>query len=261
MSEELLLKYVGLFVISLIRISGFFINLPGFGERTVPNRTKAGLSVFMVIIILPHLVMTQSLPEMPIIGYGFMAMKELTVGLIMGFVVIVSIEALKFAGALAGMQIGLSFVQVANPESSASQAVLAELLQLFSILMFLMLEGHTILTKVLMESFDVIPINQMVFRGTMVEHIVKLTSGIFWLGLQVAMPMICAVILTDLALGIIARTVPRMSVFEIGFAVKIAMGYFMMIVLFPYVSDLVKVLIQKVFGDVSTLMSLMAPVK
>ncbi|MBF0544439.1 MAG: flagellar biosynthetic protein FliR [Candidatus Riflebacteria bacterium] len=259
MTEEFLIKASGIFFVTIIRISGFFMNLPAFGESIVPATIKAGLSTICCLLMLPHLIQTQTLPTMSTLGYGLMAIKELGIGLTMGFVVIITIEGIKFAGALIGVQIGLSFVQVADPESNISQAVFAEFLQLFAILIFLMLEGHLILLRVFFESFDLIPLTQMVFTGDLVSNIMDLTSNIFWLGLQISMPILCAAMLTDIALGIIARTVPRLNVFEIGFALKLSLGFSLMIVCLPFISDITKALIQKVFGNVSLILNLMSP--
>ncbi|MBF0500774.1 MAG: flagellar biosynthetic protein FliR [Candidatus Riflebacteria bacterium] len=259
MSEAAFLNAVGLFLLGLVRISGFYVNLPAFGETTVPNRIKAGLAGLTTLLILPHLIRTQKLPDLSVLGYGFMGFQEMILGITMGFVVLVTIDALKFGGEIMGMQIGFSFIQVVDPESSRSQAVLAEFFQVMVVLLFLMMNGHAILLQAFIQSFDLIPIVSTQLPAAAVEEVVRLTATIFALGLQIAMPIVSVMLVSDIALGIIARTVPRMNIFQVGFAIKILLGFTTLIMLLPFISDFMKDLIQQVYGQVDTILKLMAP--
>ncbi|MFZ2959856.1 MAG: flagellar biosynthetic protein FliR [Candidatus Ozemobacteraceae bacterium] len=259
MTEAAFLNAVGLFLIGMVRISGFFINLPAFGETTVPNRVKAGLSALTTLLILPHLMHTQTLPDLTIFGYALMGFQELVLGLTVGFVVLITIDALKFGGEIMGMQIGFSFVQVVDPESSKSQAVLAEFFQVLMVLLFLIMHGHIILLQAFVQSFDLIPLASTQMPPAMIQEMARLTGAIFWLGLQIAMPIVAVMLVSDVSLGIIARTVPRMNIFQVGFAIKILLGFAVLIMLLPSISDIMKGLINLMYGQVNTALNLMAP--
>ncbi len=256
MTEANFLKAVGLFLISLVRFSGFFINLPAFGEGTIPMRVKAGLAALCSLIVLPHLMKTQTLPELGIIEYGIMGARELVLGLTMGFVVLMSIDCLKFAGELIGMQVGFSFVQVVDPESSRGQAIIAEFFQVLGVLMFLAVSGHIILIQAFVQGFDMVPVAQLKLPDGVIAEVARCSATIFLVGLQVSLPVIAVILIGDVGLGIIARTVPRLNVFQVGFSLKIIGGFLTLIFLFPFMSDLVKYLLNNGYGCLNTLLNL-----
>lgn len=257
MTEAFFLKAVGLFLIALVRFSGFFVNLPVFGESIIPMRVKAGLSTLCALIVLPHLIATQELPDLGVPGYGLMAIKELVLGLTLGFMVMINIDALKFAGQLIGMQVGFSFVQVVDPESNRSQAIVSELLQLLGLIVFLAVNGHLILLQAFAQSFELVPLAGLKVPGGVVAELVRISSMVFWVGLQVSMPVFAVILIGDVGLGIIARTVPRMNIFQVGFALKVLIGLLVLGLSLPFVGDLVKNLLRTVYGDLNTLLNAM----
>lgn len=245
MTEADFLSTVGLFLIGMVRFSGFFLNMPVFGESVIPMRVKAGLSALCSGLLLPHLRVTQVLPQLSVPGYGLMILRELAMGFTIGFVVLMSVECLKFAGELIGMQIGFSFVQVTDPESSKSVSIISEFLQIFMALMFLILGGHLLLLGAFAKSFDIVPLSGLILQGGQISEIVKISVMIFFMGLQIAFPVIAVILLGDVALGIIARTVPRLNIFQVGFALKIVIGLVTLRHLLPLIGDL----INKLLGD------------
>jgi flagellar biosynthetic protein FliR len=257
MTEAFFLRGVGLFLISMVRFSGFFINIPAYGEGIIPMRVKAGISALCALIMLPHLLATQQLPVMGVWDYGFMGIKELAFGMTLGFVVLIMIDSLKFAGEIIGMQIGFSFVQVVNPESTKGQGIVAEFFQTVGTLTFLMIGGHVIILHTFAESFDLVPLAGVGFNRGIVHEVVTLSAIIFKLGLQISTPIIGIILIGDVALGIIARTVPRMNIFQVGFPVKILLGLVTLTLLLPFISDLVKVLTEQTYGHINTLLNYM----
>lgn len=255
MSEELFLKAVGLFLIGLVRFSGFFINIPVFRESYVPLHIKAGLSALCSALVLPHLLKTQSLPQLSVFGYGIMVLKEISIGLLLGYITLLYFDIFRFGGEVIGMQIGFSFVQTIDPESNRNMAIIGEILQLISVLIFLMLNGHLLILLALAKSFDIVPVVALKARPIFVAELVRISSGIFLLGLQIALPIIAMVLVSDVALGLVARTVPRLNIFQVGFAIKVIIGVLGIMLCIPYTADIVKILIQKVFSDISLLVN------
>ncbi len=257
MTEAFFLKSVGMFLIALVRFSGFFINMPVFGESFIPMQVKAGLSAICAGIVLPHLLVTQDLPELSVLGYGLMILRELILGFSMGFMVLILTDILKFAGQLIGMQIGFSFVQVADPGSNISQGIVSEFFQLAGVLTFIMIGGHLLVLQAFYQSFDMIPLAGMKLPSGIVQLVTNYTGMIFVTGIQIAMPIIGVILVGDVGLGIIARTVPKMNVFQIGFALKILMGLTIITILMPFLGDLIKNLIQLSLGHINTMLNAM----
>ncbi len=258
MTEADFLSYVGLFLIGMVRFSGFFLNMPVFGESVIPMRVKAGLSALCSGLLLPHLRATQVLPELSVPGYGLMIVRELALGFTIGFVVLMSVECFKFAGELIGMQIGFSFVQVTDPESSKSVSIVSEFLQIFMALMFLIIGGHLLLLGTFAKSFDIVPLSGLVVQGGQVSEIMNISVMIFFMGLQIAFPVIAVILLGDVALGIIARTVPRLNIFQVGFALKIVIGLFTLMLLLEPIRDLIIKVLGGSIGQITTLLGTMA---
>lgn len=255
MTEAMFLKTIGMFLIALVRFSGFFLIMPVFGESTIPMRVKAGLSALCAIIITPHLLATQSLPELSMPGYGLMAIREMTLGFCVGFIVIIIMDSLRLGGQIIGMQIGFSFVQVADPSSNHSLGIVSEFFQLMGSLFFLIIGGHLLLLQAFYQSFDIIPLAKLQITAGVVEEIILYSRMIFFCGLKIAMPIIGVILVGDVGLGIIARTVPKMNIFQVGFSLKILGGLSILLLLMPHISDLIKYLINLSIGEVNTIIN------
>ena len=240
MTEAAFLNGVGLFLIALVRFSGFFLNTPVFSDNLAPFRVKAGLCALCSILILPHLIATQTLPDLSVVGYGIMAIKELTLGFTMGFIVMFLSSALRMGGNIIGMQIGFSYAQVADPGSNQSIGIVSEILQLAGSLLFLFLNGHLIILQAFFQSFQMVPPAGLVLTGSVVTEILLYSKMVFICGLQIAMPIIAVVLIGDVALGIIARTVPKMNIFQLGFAIKILGGFIVIYAFLDRLGDVVQ---------------------
>jgi flagellar biosynthetic protein FliR len=240
MTEAAFLNGVGLFLIALVRFSGFFLNTPVFSDNLAPTRVKAGLCALCSILMLPHLIATTTLPNLSVVGYGIMAIKELTLGFMLGFIVLFLTSALRMGGNIIGMQIGFSYAQVADPGSNQSVGIISELFQLSGSLLFLFLNGHLIILRAFYQSFQMVPPAGLILTNGVVEEVLLYSRMIFLCGLQIAMPIIAVVLVGDVALGIIARTVPRMNIFQLGFAVKIIGGLIVVYFFIDCLADVIK---------------------
>lgn len=255
MTEAFFLKTVGMFLIAMVRFSGFFLVMPVFGESAIPMRIKAGLSALCAIIITPHLLSTQALPELSMPGYALMAVREMTLGFCVGFIVIIIMDSLRLGGQIIGMQVGFSFVQVADPASNHSLGIVSEFFQLMGSLFFLIIGGHLMLLQAFYQSFELIPLAKLQITAGVVEEIMLYSRMIFVCGVQIAMPIIGVILVGDVGLGIIARTVPKMNIFQVGFALKILGGLIILLILMPHISDMIRHLINLSIGEVNTVIN------
>ncbi len=246
-----------MFMLALIRFSGFFILTPVFGESSIPMRIKAGLSALCALIVTPHLLANQNLPELSASGYGIMAVREMTLGFCIGFVILMVMASLRLAGQLVGMQIGFSFVQVADPSSNRSLGIVAEFFQMLGTLTFLVIGGHLLLLQAFFQSFDLIPLNKLQITPGVVEEIILYSRMVFVCGLQIATPIMGVILIGDVGLGIIARTVPKMNIFQVGFSLKILGGLTVLVALIPHIGDFIKHLLKLSMGEVNTVINLL----
>jgi flagellar biosynthetic protein FliR len=257
MTEAAFLNAVGIFLIALVRFSGFFLNIPVYSETIIPMRVKAGLSALCALIILPHLIKTQTLPQLSAIEYGLMALKELILGFSLGYIVLVFVAALRLGGNIIGMQVGFSFVQVADPTSNQGLGIVSEFFQLAGSLTFLFVGGHLLILQAFFHSFQLVPLAGLQLNGSIVEEIALYSRMLFVCGLQISMPIVAVILIGDVALGIIARTVPKMNIFQVGFSLKILGGLAMLIILMPYLGDLIRHLIGMSMDEINLLLGKM----
>lgn len=258
MTEAAFLNGFGLFLMGLLRYSGFFINTPVFSESIIPMRSKAGLAMACALITLPHLIATHDLPTLSIAGYGLAAIRELVLGYSIGYMVLVVMASMRLGGQIIGMQIGFSFVQVADPNSNQSLGIVGEFFQMIATLVFLVIGGHLLLLQTFFQSFDMVPLNGLMLTSGIVEETMLYTRVIFVSGLQIAMPIIGVILIGDVALGIIARTVPKLNIFQVGFSLKILSGLMILTWLMPLLGDFINHLLRLSLGQINTILGQMS---
>ncbi len=178
-------------------------------------------------------------------------------GFLMGYMVIIITDILRLAGQLVGMQIGFSFVQVADPASSQGLGIVSEFFQLSGTMLFLIIGGHLVVLQAFFNSFELIPVAGLHLNKSMVEEVVLYSRMIFTCGTQIAMPIIAIILVGDVGLGIIARTVPKLNIFQVGFSLKIIGGLTILVILMPYLGEIIKDLLSLSITKINLVLSKM----
>lgn len=257
MNAAFFLGAFSLFLMALVRYSTFFITVPVFSETSLPVQPKVGISLFCALITLPHLVATQAPPDFTIPEYGIAIAREMFLGYSIGYVFFVVMAIFRLAGHLCGMQIGLSFVQVADPTSSQSLGVISEFLQMTATLLFLVVGGHLLVLQAFFESFRMVPFNTLRVSQSFIQEMVIYTKMVFICGFQISMPIIAVMLIGNVGLGVIARTVPKLNVFQMGFALKILLGLLVMVIMLPRMGDAAKYFLQLAFEEINTMFNIL----
>ena len=212
------------FLLIFLRVSALLVVAPIFGHRIFLARAKVGLA-FMISLILHPLIVDQGLqvPE-GFFPYALAMMREVGMGITMGFVVLLLFIGIQFAGQLAGLQMGFGIVNVIDPQSSEQVSIIGQFLNILAILIVLVTSGHHMILRGLAASFEAVPLNGVEFKGEIGQKIIELSGDIFILAIQISAPVMIALFLISVALGILARTVPQMNVFIVGFPLQLAVG-------------------------------------
>ena len=229
------LEYVQLYLLVFARISALVFAAPVFGSGGVPPFLKAGLCVALTAACAPALG-TGSIPAL--VGWGSLAMAvlcEVLIGLICGFSVKVLFASIQLAGQLVGFQMGFAIANVVDPLSGDQMSIVAEFMNVFSVLVFLSINAHLWLLSAVLESFRVMPLFSCIVNDTMGGHIVNLGAQMFIVSVKIGAPVIAALLLTTVAFGLVARTVPQMQVFIVAMPAKILIGLVILGVSLPYV--------------------------
>lgn len=222
--------WLAMFLWPFTRITAFLAASPLWGHSSVPNQVKVGLSALLVIIIAPSL---PTLPDVPILSWGglWIMGEQVIIGVAMGTIMLFTYAAVQATGTFIGLKMGLAFATFYDPGSGTDMAVLSRFLYMITLLMFLALNGHLILLEIVATSFQVIPIGLDGLNEGGFLAIVRYSGIIFTTGLLFALPLIGALVMVSIALGILNRAAPQFTVFAIGFPLQILGGIALLMVM------------------------------
>ncbi|SHJ43633.1 flagellar biosynthetic protein FliR [Tepidibacter formicigenes] len=249
MNEALsqIVTYLNLYMIVLSRCIGLFIASPVFGRKNLPNIFKLGFSMILAYIILPY-ISASNLSDIPFLQLLFLAIKELIIGLIIGFIAFVIFSIFFLAGSFIDRDLGFSMANVLDPQYGSQVSISGNFIYILSTLIFLILNGHHYLIRGMINSFYLLPVNSLIkVNDNFFILIIKLLDYIFIYSLKIAIPVIISIFLTNLILGVLARTMPQMNVFVVGMPLKIIFGLAIMSITFPYYIPIIKTIFKDMY--------------
>jgi flagellar biosynthetic protein FliR len=223
----------GRFILVLLRLTTLLALAPFYGLPNVPVRLRIGLALLIALIVTP-LVAVPDLATYSLAGFLLLAMKEAVIGALLAFSLLLVFAAAQFSGHIAGYQMGLAMANTVDPQGQISISVVGEIYYVIAMLLFLAFDGHHFIMRAVVYSFDLIPVDALVLDGGGMRLLIRLSADIFLLAIQLAAPVIAALLTTSVALGLIARTVPQMNVFIVGFPVKVGLGLLVTVLSLPY---------------------------
>ncbi len=216
------------FLLVFIRITGLFVMSPIFGRKNIPGIFKVGFSFLMTIIVVQGVKMPDISAYNSLAGWIVLLGKEFIIGLMLGFVAYLILSAMYIAGQLIDMRIGFGMVNVFDPVSNTQIPITADFYIILTTLFMLITNGHHLMIYALAQSFTQLPIGEAAFTYPLIDQMIKLIASIFDIGFKIAAPITVVIMVTDMALGIISKSVPQMNVFMLGMPVKIIVGLLMM---------------------------------
>lgn len=232
---ETLLQGISVFLLIFCRMTAFFVVAPIFSSRGVPNTFKIGLSAVIALLIVIIQGVNHAIPTD--LSYLLFVIRELLIGLLMGYVALLLFTVIQMAGSFIDIQMGFGIVNVIDPMTGASAPVLGNFKYIFATLLFLSMNGHHYLLDAVIRSYNWMPLSnelfQKIYHGNIAEFLARTFSQAFLLAFQLAAPLVVALFITDVALGFLARTAPQFNVFVIGIPLKILVGLAMLLLLVP----------------------------
>ncbi len=249
------------FLLIFVRISTVIALIPIFGSQQVPPQIKVAISLILSVIIFPAVMSFKpQFPQAFSIGLFFLLVcKEAMVGLIIGFITSFLFAAVQLAGQLIDTEIGFGFVEVADPFTQESITVLGQFQIVIFTILFLLFNGHYFLLLAIQKSFELLPLfSAHLPDGKESFHVTALVGNIFVIALRFAAPIYVTLILTEMALGVVARTVPQINIFFVGMPLKIGIGLWVMIIVLPMLGTLFKQTVEVLMQDIWKLLYLMA---
>ena len=213
----------------MLRVSGFALTAPTFSETVVPRLVKIVLTLGLTFLMAPLVQVPANLSIFS--GAGLLAaVQEVLIGVAIGMVVQLTFEALTFAGQTISMTMGLGFATLVDPQRGANTTVLGQMFMIFGILTYLAVNGHLVLLGALAESFQTLPIGVAHVDKNFGLSVVLWGARVFESGLLIALPAVIALVIVNLALGVVTRAAPQLNLFGIGFTITLLCGFFVLIV-------------------------------
>jgi len=232
-----LTTWLALFFFPFVRILAMVASSPILGNKQIPMRVKIGLSALLTFIIAPTLESNID----PASASGlFVLVQQIIIGLAMGFTLRLIFTSIEMAGDIIGMQMGLGFAIFYDPQNAAYTPIIAQFLGILAALIFLSMNGHLYMLETLAQSFHAFPIGNTVPAASAFHTLVLWGGNIFATALQLALPVIGVLLITNLALGILTRSAPQLNLFAVGFPITLAVGFIAIILLLPYLPPLLE---------------------
>ncbi len=212
-----------------LRIGGFVAAAPLASEKTIPRRVKIVLTLTLAGLLAPLAPVPASLSIFSGVGV-LTAVQEILIGVSIGMVMELAFEALAFAGQTISMTMGLGFATLVDPQRGANVPVLGQLFTIMGTLTYLAINGHLVLLGALANSFQTLPIGGANIDRDFLLAVAVWGARIFETGLLVALPAVIALVIVNLALGVVTRAAPQLNLFGIGFTITLMCGFYVMLV-------------------------------
>lgn len=245
--------WIAAFLFPLARVYGLLAAAPVFNNAAQPRRIRLVASLAITFALAPALPPMPAIPAGSWLGFVILA-RELLLGLILGFTLRIAFAAVDVAGELTGMQMSLSFAVFYDPQNAGQTPVLSEFLGLIVLLLFLAMNGHLLSLSVLAESFRLLPVSLTPFAGGGFTSLFAWSSTLFSAGLLLALPLITALLIANLAMGVLARVAPQLNIFAVGFPVTLMAGFSVLMLSIPYFGTALETLFDHAFRAMAEVM-------
>ncbi|HEY8085391.1 MAG TPA: flagellar biosynthetic protein FliR [Methylophilaceae bacterium] len=231
-SSTQMYAWIAEFFWPFFRIVALIMSAPLFGATGIPSGVKIGISVVLTIIVAPIL---PAMPDIqPASAQGMLIMaQQLLIGFTLGYAIRLVFTAMEMAGHIAGLQMGLGFASFFDPQNSSQVPLMGQFIGVMTMLLFVTLNGHLMMIATLVESFHTLPIGTSM-AGQSLYAVADFGKNIFTWGVQMSLPVIAALTLVNIGLGVLTRASPQLNIFAVGFPLTLGAGFLVLAISVPY---------------------------
>lgn len=248
-----------LYLLVMARFMGVFVQAPLFASHHIPMQVRVGCALVASFAMFPALPLPPNLPD-TLVNLAFAILYQILIGLIIGYVAFLVSAGAQFAGELIDIQLGLSIAASFDPSAGGTINLTRRFQLYLSFLIYLLINGHHFLFKAIAKSYHILPVDRMSYAGSMVEKLIGLSAGIFVVAIQISAPVMAALFITQVALGLLSRVAPQMNVFMLSFPLNIMIGLTLLsLSLVPVVSKAMPGFYQQLNSDLLDLIYTLRP--
>jgi flagellar biosynthesis protein FliR len=226
--------WLGSFFWPFVRISAMMMAAPVFGARMLPVRIRIIMAMSISILTVPLL------PPVPVVDpISFSAVgilfQQILIGIATGFIIQMVFQSLVIAGEAIANGMGLGFARMVDPANGVQVPVISQFFVVLATLLFVILNGHLLLIQLIVRSFEVLPIAETGLSLPAIKAVVNWGSQMFIGGLMIGLPAVTALLVVNIAMGVITRAAPQLNIFAVGFPLMILLGFIFLSATLPSV--------------------------
>ncbi|MDR1260354.1 MAG: flagellar biosynthetic protein FliR [Oscillospiraceae bacterium] len=244
------------FFLMFARMVGFVVFNPLFGKKNVPVMIRvifcAALAFSAFLIFDTPLDFDE---KMPMLGFCTMIFLELAFGFLLGFCCELAMSVLTTGGELIDTQMGFSMNRLYNPAAGSETAISGALVGGLFTLVFFLTNSHLNLVNIIFQSFRVLPIGKMPKFNMLCSYLLSFNKNILTMSLKIAMPMVAAILIMDIGLGVLMKAAPQINVFVLNVYVKFIIGFILLLKLCPMFVEFSHNLTDKMFSNIESLLA------
>jgi flagellar biosynthetic protein FliR len=219
-----LLEAISAYLWPFLRIGAFVMVMPVIGSSFVPVRVRLLLATALTLVMAPVLPATPATEFLSLAGV-MMTMQEIAIGIAMGFLVQMLFDAITLGGQVIAMSMGLGFAVFLDRTRGVNIPVLGQLFLMLGMLIFLCLDGHLALIRLVADSFRILPIAGGGLSQLAISGLLEWSGQVFIFAVKIALPAITALIVVNLSFGVMSRAAPTLNLFAVGFPVAMLLGF------------------------------------
>ena len=214
--------WVASFMLPLFRVAAVLMTMPVFGTTLMPTRVRLYFALAITVVIVPGL---PPMPKVEALDLSALLLigEQIVIGALFGMALQLLFQAFVVAGQIIAIQMGLAFASMVDPANGVNVTVISQFLTMLVTLLFLAMNGHLVVFEVLTESFTTLPVG----GGLIVNHFWDLAGRMGWVlgsALLLVLPAITALLVVNIAFGVMTRAAPQLNIFSIGFPMTLVLG-------------------------------------
>ena len=245
------------FVLFFFRIFAIMYLSPLFGNTSIPATVRMCIALIFTVLIFQIVPHPEGISkDIGVFALSFLIMKELLLGFVLGFVGKCVLTIMRYSGDAIGRLMGLREGSMFDPMFQEKISQMAQFQFILFMLIFLSLNGHHFIIKIMVKTFDVVPLGAATINGPLIKKLVSMISQIFELGLKYSAPIMAFLLIATVAFGILGKAIPEMNLMILMLPIKISIGLLGLVVVFPFLIGFIYYIIELLYKDLELVLKL-----
>ncbi|MCI5884146.1 MAG: flagellar biosynthetic protein FliR [Clostridiales bacterium] len=237
------IEHVEFYLLVLIRITSFVIGAPFFGYQTIPMKIRLSIGMILSLVAFQTVPVVE-LHYVGVLGFSVLVLKEMMVGLILGFMCNMCTYIISFAGQLMDMEMGLSMASTFDPLTNIQVSISGNMYLYLVMLMMLISNLHYKIVQAILDTFTYFNVGQAVFDGNLQETAIEFIANFFLVGFRIVLPIFACMLVINVVLGVLSRAIPQMNMFVVGIQIKVLVGIVLLLIIVPTVPTITNFVVE-----------------